>query len=129
LILKLEQTTGITLPATAVTNPGQPTQYSRNELIQKRSIGAFTVGQTLKAFIEQQAVYDKFFPRGFVTMQYFAYLRRDPNLNDPNMSGWNDWVSVFTNGKPGEGIQPKDYHHLIFGFIYSVEYRKRFGQP
>ncbi|HEX8176164.1 MAG TPA: Calx-beta domain-containing protein [Pyrinomonadaceae bacterium] len=129
LILKLEQTTGITLPATAVTNPGQPTQYGRNELIQKRSIGAFTVGQTLKAFIEQQAVYDKFFPRGFVTMQYFAYLRRDPNLNDPNMLGWNDWVDVFTNGKPSAGIQPKDYHHLIFGFIYSTEYRKRFGQP
>jgi hypothetical protein len=129
LILKLEQTAGLTLPATATTNPGQPQQYGRDELIQKRASGQFTVGQTVKAFVEQQAVYDKYFPRGFVTMEYFAHLRRDPNLNDPNLVGWNDWVDVFTNGKPSAGIQPKDYHHLIFGFIYSVEYRKRFGQP
>jgi glucose/arabinose dehydrogenase len=128
-VLKLEQTTGITLPQTATTNPGQPTQYGRQELINLRANGTLSVGQTLKAFVEQQAVYDKFFPRGAVTMQYFANLRRDPDLNDPNLVGWNDWVDVFTNGRPSAGIAPRDIHHLIFGFIYSEEYRKRFGQP
>jgi hypothetical protein len=57
-------------------------------------------------------------------MQYFAYLHRDPDT-----TGWNDWVNVILNGKPSEGIAPGDYNHLIFGFIYSTEYRKRFGQP
>jgi hypothetical protein len=129
LIQKLEQTAGVNLPATATTTPGQPTQYGRDELIRKRASGEFTVADTLKAFVEQQPVYDRFFPRGAVTMQYFANLRRDPDLNDPNLLGWNDWVEVFTNGKPSAGIAPRDIHHLIFGFIYSTEYRKRFGAP
>jgi hypothetical protein len=73
-----------------------------------------------------------FFPSGQVTMLYFAYLKRDPDLNDPNLVGWKDWVDVFTNGGANKGrpdIAPRDIHHLIFGFIYSEEYRKRFGQP
>ncbi|HKS30068.1 MAG TPA: NF038122 family metalloprotease [Pyrinomonadaceae bacterium] len=129
LIQKLEQTAGVTLPATATTKAGQPTQYGRQELINLRASGTFTVGQTLKAFVEQQAVYDLSFPRGQVTLLYFAYLKRDPDLNDPNLVGWKDWVDVFTNGRQSVGVQPKDIHHLIFGFIYSEEYRKRFGQP
>ena len=82
--------------------------------------------------MEQKAVYDKFFERGFVTMMYFGFLKRDPDLNDPNLVGWNDWVDVFINGGAHKGrpdIGPKDIHHLIFGFIYSIEYRKRFGAP
>jgi hypothetical protein len=132
LVQKLERAAGVTLPDGAATLPGQPQQYGRQELISLRANGALTVGQTLKAFVEQKVVYDKYFPRGHVTMLYFAYLKRDPDLNDPNLLGWNDWVNVFTNGgtlQDGTVIPPRDIHHLIFGFIYSEEYRKRFGQP
>lgn len=132
LIQRLEQTAGITLPATATTRPGQPQQYGRQELINLRASGTFSVGQTLKAFVEQQPVYDKYFFRGQVTMLYFAYLKRDPDLNDPNLTGWNEWLFVFINGGAQRGrpdIAPRDIHHLIFGFIYSEEYRRRFGQP
>ena len=129
LILRLEQTAQVTLPATATTRAGQPQQYGRAELIQKRESGVFTIEQTLKAFVEQQPVYDKYFCSSQVTILYFAHLRRDPDLNDPNLLGWNDWVDVFTNGRPAQGIAPRDIHHLIFGFIYSEEYRKRFGAP
>ncbi|MBD0373371.1 MAG: DNA/RNA non-specific endonuclease [Pyrinomonadaceae bacterium] len=132
LIQKLEQTAGVTLPATATTNPGQPQQYGRQELINLRAAGALTVGQTVKAFVEQQVVYDRYFTEGEVTMMYFAYLKRDPDLNDPNLLGWKDWVFVFTNGGAQRGrpdIPARDIHHLIFGFIYSEEYRKRFGAP
>jgi lysophospholipase L1-like esterase len=131
-IARLEQNAGVTLPDTTTTLPGQPPQYGRQELINKRQSGEFTLGQTLKAFVEQKVVYDKFFERGFVTMQYFGFLRRDPDLNDPNLTGWTEWVFVFTNGGAQRGrtdILPRDYHHLTFGFIYSEEYRKRFGQP
>jgi fibronectin-binding autotransporter adhesin len=124
LIQLLETTAGVTLPATATTLSGQPTQYGRGDLISKRSSGQFSVVETVKAFVEQQVVYDKYFPRGFVTMQYFAYLHRDPDT-----AGWSDWLDVLVNGRPSLGVAPGDYNRLIFGFIYSTEYRKRFGQP
>ena len=72
--------------------------------------------------VEQKAVYDKFFFRGFVAMQYFGYLRRDPDSG-----GYSDWVDVLTNGRGA--IAPQDYRHMIFGFTYSPEYRERFGTP
>jgi hypothetical protein len=129
LIELMEQTARVVLPVTNSTLPGQPAQYGRQQLISLRTAGTLTIAQTLKAFVEQKVVYDKYFPRGHVTILYFAYLRRDPNLNDPNLVGWNGWVDVFTNGRPSAGIEPRDIHHLIFGFIYSEEYRRRFGQP
>lgn len=127
LIYKLEQNTGVALPASTTTNPGQPPQYGRQELINLRASGQFSVGQTFKAFTQQKVVYDRLFERGYMTMMYFGFLRRDPDLNDPQMAGWNGWVDVFTNGS-GD-IPKRDIHHLIFGFIYSEEYRKRFGAP
>ncbi len=119
-IAKLEQTAGVTLPATNTTLPGQPPQFGRAELIQKMQSGQFTAAQTLQAFIEQKVVFDAFFFRAFVAMQYFGYL-----LRDPEDAGYNDWVDVLTNGRGA--IQPGDFRHLIFGFVWSVEYRQRFG--
>ena len=78
----------------------------------------------MRAFIEQKVVWDAYFYRAFVAMQYFGYLRRDPED-----AGYNDWVDVLTNGRASAGVAPGDYRHLIFGFVYSVEYRERFGKP
>jgi hypothetical protein len=120
-IAKLEQVGRVTLPATATTQPGQPPQYGRQQLIDLMSSGQFTAAQTLRAFIEQKVVWDTYFYRAFVAMQYFGYLRRDPEA-----AGYDDWVRVLTFGDAPTGIQPGNYRHLIFGFIYSVEYRERF---
>ena len=119
-IAKLEQTAGVTLPASNTTLPGQPPQFGRQELINKMASGEFTAAQTLRAFIEQKVVFDAFFFRAFVAMQYFGYL-----LRDPEDAGYNDWVDVLTNGRGA--IPPGDFRHLIFGFVWSVEYRQRFG--
>jgi subtilisin family serine protease len=122
-IAKLEEKAQVTLPATVPpTQPGQPPQYGRQELIDKMATGQFTAGQTLRAFIEQKVVFDAFFFRAFVAMQYFGYL-----LRDPEDAGYNDWVDVLTNGRGA--IPPGDFRHLLFGFVYSEEYRKRFGAP
>lgn len=122
-ISTLEQTAKVTLPEViAPTEPGQPQQYSRSELISKLESGQLTPAEGLRAFIEQKTVFDRFFYRGFVAMQYFGYLRRDPDA-----AGYADWVDVLEHGR--DKIAPGDYRHLIFGFIYSVEYRERFGQP
>ena len=119
-IAKLEEKAGVTLPATNTTLPGQPPQFGRQELIDKMASGEFTAAQTLRAFIEQKVVFDAFFFRAFVAMQYFGYL-----LRDPEDAGYNDWVDVLTNGRGP--IPPGDFRHLIFGFVWSVEYRQRFG--
>jgi sugar lactone lactonase YvrE len=120
-IAKLEEKSGVTLPATVPpTQPGQPPQFGRAELIAKMQSGEFTAAQTLRAFIEQKVVFDQFFFRAFVAMQYFGYL-----LRDPEDAGFNDWVDVLTNGRGN--IPPGDFRHLIFGFVWSVEYRQRFG--
>ena len=125
LIQMLENTATVTLSASpAVVAGNMPPQYGRADLINRRATNQFSVVQTVKAFVEQKVVYDKEFPGGFVTMQYFAYLHRNPD-----MAGRADWLDVLLNGKPSQGIAPGDYNHLIFGFIYSTEYRKRFGQP
>jgi hypothetical protein len=74
-----------------------------------------TRAQVLREIVELQSVTDKFFIRAFVAMQYFGYLRRDPDT-----IGFNNWVTTLTNN-------PADFRHMIFGFIYSTEYRSRFG--
>lgn len=120
-IAKLEETAQVTLPETVpATQPGQPPQFGRSELIQKMQSGQFTAAQSLRAFIEQKVVFDAFFFRAFVTMQYFGYLQRDPDT-----AGFEDWVDVLTNGRGR--ILSGDFRHLVFGFFHSVEYRERFG--
>lgn len=91
----------------------------RRTLVDDMRGGRRSAAQTLRAFVEKQAVSDKFFFRGFVAMQYFGYLRRDP---EPE--GYNAWVEVMTNGK-GE-IRAGDYRTMIHGFVNSIEYRNRF---
>ena len=123
-VQQLEGAAQLTLPESAVTQPGQPEQIGRSELIRRMGAGERTAAQTLRSFVEQQVVYDKFFFRGFVAMQYFGYLRRDPDD-----AGYSDWVRVLTNGDAPTGIAPGNYRHMIFGFMYSPEYRERFGTP
>jgi hypothetical protein len=74
-----------------------------------------TRAQVLREIVELQSVTDKFFIRAFVAMQYFGYLRRDPDT-----TGYDNWVTTLT-------ADPSNVRHMIFGFIYSDEYRHRFG--
>jgi hypothetical protein len=74
-----------------------------------------TRAQVLREIVELPSVTDKFFIRAFVAMQYFGYLRRDPDT-----LGYNNWVTTLT-------ADPSNFRHMIFGFIYSDEYRHRFG--
>ena len=74
-----------------------------------------TRAQLLREVVELQAVTDKFFIRAFVAMQYFGYLRRDPDA-----IGYDNWVNTLT-------ADPSNFRHVIFGFLYSDEYRRRFG--
>jgi hypothetical protein len=60
----------------------------------------------------------------FVLMEYFGYLRRDPNaLPDADLSGYNFWLSKL-NQFGGNYLDAE----MIKAFITSFEYRTRFGQ-
>jgi len=74
-----------------------------------------TRAQVLREIVELPPVTDKFFIRAFVAMQYFGYLRRDPDT-----IGYNNWITTLTT-------DPNNSRHMIFGFIFSDEYRHRFG--
>ena len=77
--------------------------------------GSMTNGQILRAVVETSAAFNKFLNRGFVSMQYFGYLRRDPDT-----IGFTNWVTTLD-------ADSGNFRHMIFGFIYSDEYRHRFG--
>ena len=98
---KLEQTAGVTLS-------------NKADLVNALNTGSQTRAQVLRTFVESKPVFDKFFNRGFVTMQYFGYLRRNP---DP--IGFTNWVNTLD-------ADPSNFRHMIFGFIYSTEYLNRF---
>ena len=98
---KIEQTAGVTLS-------------NKANLVNALNGGTQTRAQVLRTVIESSVVFDKFFNRGFVTMQYFGYLRRDPDT-----IGFANWVNTLN-------ADPNNFRHMIFGFIYSTEYMNRF---
>jgi uncharacterized protein (TIGR03118 family) len=57
------------------------------------------------------------FNRAFVTMEYFGYLRRDPDT-----SGFNFWLGKL-NAFSGDFVKAQ----MVTAFINSSEYRQRFG--
>lgn len=91
------------------------TVSNKATLIASLDGGQMTRAQVLRNIVESQAVNDRFFNRAFVAMQYFGYLRRDPDS-----VGFNNWVTTLNNN-------PSDFRHMIFGFLFSTEYRQRFG--
>jgi len=98
---KLEQTAGVALS-------------NKSDLVNALNGGTQTRAQVLRTVMESAVVFNKFFNRGFVTMQYFGYLRRDPDT-----IGFANWVNTLD-------ADPSNFRHMIFGFIFSTEYRNRF---
>jgi hypothetical protein len=79
--------------------------------------------QVLRQVAEDQDLYNAEFNRAFVLMQYFGYLRRNPNeAQDPDYSGYDFWLTKLNqfNGN----FQNAD---MVRAFITSSEYRQRFG--
>ncbi|MGH3849568.1 MAG: DUF4214 domain-containing protein, partial [Pseudonocardiaceae bacterium] len=56
------------------------------------------------------------FNRAFVLMQYFGYLRRDPDIG-----GYNFWLGVLN----GQGLNGQRF--MVCNFITSREYQERFS--
>jgi plastocyanin len=77
--------------------------------------GTRTRATVLRDISETPEVYNKYFNQAFVVMQYFGYLRRDPD------GLYVDWIAVLD-------ANSSDFRGMVNGFMNSLEYRFRFGQ-
>src|SRR5207244_5701856 len=71
----LAQTAGVTLS-------------NRQALVNSLSGGTLTRAQALRQIAESGEVYARYYNQAFVVMEYFGYLRRDPD------SLYLNWISV-----------------------------------
>jgi hypothetical protein len=99
----------------ALETNAEVTLSNKQALVDALNANQKSRAQVLREIVELQSVEDKFFIRAFVAMQYFGYLRRDPDT-----IGYNNWVTTLT-------ADPGNFRHMIFGFLFSDEYRHRFG--
>jgi hypothetical protein len=93
----------------------EPNLPIRGSLITGLQNRTKTRGRVLREIVEAPEIFNKFLIKSTVAIQYFGYLRRDPDE-----TGFNNWVQTLTQ-------DPSNIRHMIFGFIYSEEYRRRFG--
>jgi hypothetical protein len=107
----------ITTPDPANPNGQTKVTLTRAELINRLNAGTLTRAQVLRAVADSDEVSAAEFNRSFVAMQYFGYLKRDPEA-----SGFNAWLNYLN-------ANPTDYYTMVNGFANSAEYRTRFGQP
>jgi hypothetical protein len=97
----LSQTAGVTLG-------------NRQAQVDSLEAGTLTRAQALRQIVESGEVYAKYYNQAFVVMEYFGYLRRDPDALYLN------WIAVLD-------ASPVDSRHMVEGFVDSAEYRNRFA--
>ncbi|HEY6805356.1 MAG TPA: DUF4214 domain-containing protein [Pyrinomonadaceae bacterium] len=77
----------------------------------------------LRSLVEDVDFVNKEFNRTFVLMEYFGYLRRNPDdAPDNNLDGFNFWLGKLDQFN-GNFIEAE----MVKAFIVSGEYRQRFG--
>ena len=106
---------------------GVLSQDERNQLVDELT-GASNLTQgrasVLRKVAEDPDMTSNEKNRAFVLMQYYGYLRRNPdNPQDTDFRGWEFWLNKL-NQFNGNFIQAE----MVKAFITSDEYIKRFGQ-
>jgi hypothetical protein len=116
-----------------------PTAQERNQALFAYDSG-FSVKEKrakgIRAVIDTGAVYNAQYNPAFVLMQYFGYLRRNPNnAPDNNFSGYDFWLNKMNQfSVAGEDVRDANVAlarvkraEMVKAFIVSGEYRGRFG--
>jgi len=97
----------------------------RNELVAELNGAIETRATVVRKVAENAEFTRRQFNRAFVLMQYYGYLRRNPNdPPDADFSGYNFWLTKL-NSFAGDFRRAE----MVKAFITSGEYRQRFGQP
>jgi subtilisin family serine protease len=111
-------------------NPGAGAlaQNERNALINQLSLDPTSStlrAQALRSVSENGLFTQRQFNKAFVLMQYFGYLRRNPNeAPDTDFTGYNFWLAKLNQFKGN--FQDAE---MVKAFLSAGEYRQRFGQP
>ena len=86
---------------------------NRQALIDALNAGTMTRAQVFRTIADSPEVFNNYYNESFVVMQYFGYLRRDPDAL------YTNWITHLN--------ATGDYRSMINGFMNSTEYRFRFG--
>ena len=89
------------------------TVANKDQLIAGLANGTETRASVLRKIVESAELEAKEFDPAFVAMQYYGYLRRAPETE-----GYNNWLAYLSKN-------PGDYKTMVWGFVYSFEYRNR----
>jgi hypothetical protein len=105
-------------------NAGVVDLAARDSMVTGLQAGTETRSSVLRKLTENQSFSQKESNSAFVLMQYFGYLRRNPDdVPDNNLDGFNFWLNKL-NQHNGNFITAE----MVKAFILSIEYRQRFGQ-
>jgi hypothetical protein len=109
--------TSITTPDPANPDGNTKVTLTNTDLVNRLNGvgGSLTRAQVLRAIADSDEVFNAEFNQSFVAMQYFGYLRRNPDT-----AGYNAWLD-YLNTHPG------DSRTMVNGFLSSQEYWLRFG--
>src|SRR6185312_16259758 len=89
----------------------------RGALVDGLNSGSLTRASALRQVAENDGFTQAKRTAAFVMMEYFGYLRRDPDAN-----GYQFWLQKL-NEHNGNFVQAE----MVKAFIDSIEYRQRFG--
>jgi len=99
-------------------------QSERDNLVTALTNGTMTRGQVLRSVAEHANLVNSEKNRAFVLMQYFGYLRRNPNdPQDTDYTGYEFWLSKL-NQFNGDYLAAE----MVKAFLASSEYNQRFAQ-
>jgi len=100
-----------------------PTAAERQAALDEFNTPTGARARVMRRVAENQTLFTREFNRAFVLMQYFGYLRRNPDdPPDGNVNGYNFWLGKLNQF--GGNYQAAE---MVKAFIVSNEYRQRFG--
>jgi hypothetical protein len=108
------QTTPTAYVDALIASSGLASHPSHDGWIAGLTNGTLTRARVLRELAESQPLSDKYSVEAFVVMQYFGYLRRNPD------SQYKVWIATLNQN-------PADYRRMVDGFMNSTEYRNRFA--
>ncbi|HEV7889739.1 MAG TPA: PQQ-dependent sugar dehydrogenase [Pyrinomonadaceae bacterium] len=95
----------------------------RDALVAGLTNGTQDRASVLRAVVEDDDFVQREKNRAFVLMEYFGYLRRNPDDSpNTNLDGYNFWLNKL-NQFNGNFIRAE----MVRSFLVSTEYRERFG--
>lgn len=86
---------------------------TRLAMINGLNAGTLTRAQVLRQIVESTEVSNKYNHQAYAVMEYFGYLRRQPD------GAYLAWIAVLDGSNDPRG--------MVTGFVNSPEYRNRFG--